>query len=421
MRTTDTPLEFRPLPGAAPAGVCTVGDDWWSTVADAFAEAGTRLVALWGTDRRDLGEGFVVYAAYAADDGLACVRLPLGDERPEYPDLSARFPAATRMQRAAFDLLGIRARGAEDQRPWLRHGAWPADFHPLRRDSDGARRFDPSSRSATSSSPSPATACTRSRSGPSTPASSSRATSASRSSAKGAAPRGAPRLRAQGHREALRGHAAGRGPPARRPGVRRFDRCLRLGLCDGGRVGARLRRAERAAWLRALLLERERVANHLGDLGALGNDAALAFGLAQFSRLRNCGCAPTARSSATAADGPHRPRRRRGRSIDGGAARSLRRSATRSRRGAPAARDLRRARRPAGPLPDHRHGVAGAGGAARPGRSRRSRQRPGARPARRPPLPALRPAARAASPATAAATSRRGLPSASTRCSSRCA
>jgi Ni,Fe-hydrogenase III large subunit len=42
----------------------------------------------------------------------------------------------------------------------------------------------------------------------------------------------------------------------------------------------------RAASLRALLLERERVANHLGDLGALGNDAAFAFGLAQFSRLR---------------------------------------------------------------------------------------------------------------------------------------
>jgi Ni,Fe-hydrogenase III large subunit len=42
----------------------------------------------------------------------------------------------------------------------------------------------------------------------------------------------------------------------------------------------------RAEWLRALLMERERVANHLGDLGALGNDAGLAFGLAQFSRLR---------------------------------------------------------------------------------------------------------------------------------------
>jgi Ni,Fe-hydrogenase III large subunit len=42
----------------------------------------------------------------------------------------------------------------------------------------------------------------------------------------------------------------------------------------------------RAPWLRALLLERERIANHLGDLGAIGNDAGLAFGLAQFSRLK---------------------------------------------------------------------------------------------------------------------------------------
>ena len=42
----------------------------------------------------------------------------------------------------------------------------------------------------------------------------------------------------------------------------------------------------RAVWLRALYLELERIANHLGDLGALGNDAGFAFGLAQFSRLK---------------------------------------------------------------------------------------------------------------------------------------
>jgi Ni,Fe-hydrogenase III large subunit len=42
----------------------------------------------------------------------------------------------------------------------------------------------------------------------------------------------------------------------------------------------------RASWLRALALELERIANHLGDLGALGNDAGFAFGLAQFSRLK---------------------------------------------------------------------------------------------------------------------------------------
>jgi Ni,Fe-hydrogenase III large subunit len=38
--------------------------------------------------------------------------------------------------------------------------------------------------------------------------------------------------------------------------------------------------------LRALALELERLANHLGDIGALGNDAGFAFGLAQFSRLK---------------------------------------------------------------------------------------------------------------------------------------
>jgi Ni,Fe-hydrogenase III large subunit len=43
---------------------------------------------------------------------------------------------------------------------------------------------------------------------------------------------------------------------------------------------------QRALWLRALLLERERIANHLGDLGFIGNDAGLAFGLAQFSCLK---------------------------------------------------------------------------------------------------------------------------------------
>ncbi|HLY52849.1 MAG TPA: hypothetical protein VKQ31_07575, partial [Steroidobacteraceae bacterium] len=42
----------------------------------------------------------------------------------------------------------------------------------------------------------------------------------------------------------------------------------------------------RGLWLRALCLEIERLANHLGDLGALGNDAGFAFGLTQFSRLK---------------------------------------------------------------------------------------------------------------------------------------
>lgn len=42
----------------------------------------------------------------------------------------------------------------------------------------------------------------------------------------------------------------------------------------------------RAAFIRGLLCERERIANHLGDIGAICNDVGFAFAQMQFSRLR---------------------------------------------------------------------------------------------------------------------------------------
>src|SRR6185369_3567131 len=42
----------------------------------------------------------------------------------------------------------------------------------------------------------------------------------------------------------------------------------------------------RAHCLRALFLERERIANHLGDIAAIANDAAFAFLFFQFTRLK---------------------------------------------------------------------------------------------------------------------------------------
>jgi Ni,Fe-hydrogenase III large subunit len=43
---------------------------------------------------------------------------------------------------------------------------------------------------------------------------------------------------------------------------------------------------DRAHWIRAIFLERERIANHLGDLGAICNDVAFAVLLYQFHRLK---------------------------------------------------------------------------------------------------------------------------------------
>ncbi|TOZ39543.1 formate hydrogenlyase, partial [Burkholderia pseudomallei] len=148
----------------------SVDADAWTRAAETIRTAGGRLVTLWGGE--PAAGRYEVCAAYELDDGLLWLRLPVepaanvgreagdtsnagnasnaGDadgvrqrgEAGSYPDLSAIFAGATRMQRALHDLVGLRARGAHDTRPWLAHGAWPRDYHPLRRRATGGERFE---------------------------------------------------------------------------------------------------------------------------------------------------------------------------------------------------------------------------------------------------------------------------------------
>jgi Ni,Fe-hydrogenase III large subunit/Ni,Fe-hydrogenase III component G len=286
MRISGLPLHYTPIAGAMPAARARATSAQWQEAARLVHEAGQRLVALWGADQRDRGAGFSVYAAYAVGAGLAVIELALDAGDPRYPELAGLFPAAGRMQRALFDLLGVRADGADDARPWLRHAAWDESAFPLRRDfTAAARPENPQERY--------------------------------------------PFVRVEGDGV----HEIPVGPIHAgiiEPGHFRFsvvgEKVLRLEerlgyahkgidkrfeafrVADGHRLAGRVsgdstvayawayaQAAEsacattppaRANWLRALFLERERVANHLGDLGALGNDAALGFALSQFSRLR---------------------------------------------------------------------------------------------------------------------------------------
>ncbi|HEX6690653.1 MAG TPA: NADH-quinone oxidoreductase subunit C [Burkholderiales bacterium] len=246
----------------------------------AAAQSGARLVALWGADRRPQA-GFAACAAYVAGGRLEWVDLDLGAGET-YPALSPLFPHAARMERAVYDLVGLRAEGAADERPWLDHGAWDRRF-PLRADAAPAE---------------------------------SRALDY-------------PFVRVEG--EGV--HEIPVGPVHAgiiEPGHFRFsavgEKVLRLeqrlgythkgiekrftelgpleahrlagrvsgdstvayawAYCTALETAAATAPPPRAAWLRALALERERVANHLGDLGALGNDATLVVGLTHFSRLR---------------------------------------------------------------------------------------------------------------------------------------
>ena len=283
MRLEGLNIELAPIPGAVEAYRAEVNAAQWVETCRAVREQGGRLVALWACDARSEDRGFVAHASLVVRGGLLVLSLPLGGA--PYPDVAAIFPAADRMQRAAFDLLGVTASASDDRRQWLRHAAWRADEHPLRKD------FEPVH-----------------------------------------APHAAdeyPFVRVEG--EGV--HEIPVGPVHAgtiEPGHFRFsvvgETVLRLEerlgykhkgiekrfegmtLAEGARLAGRvsgdstvayawayamavesaagMTPPPRALWLRALLLERERIANHLGDLGFLGNDAALGFGLAQFLRLK---------------------------------------------------------------------------------------------------------------------------------------
>ena len=268
-------------PGAPGLESLTVSPDEWRSFMEDLRAAGGRLVALWASRERGLD---IVRAAALTESRGLIVSLPVRSEDTSYPGLEDLFPATARMQRALRDLSGVRASDADD-RPWLRHAAWPEGYRPL--------VDDP------------------------------------------IAPAGAAvldryefvRVEGEGVHEIAVGpvHAG-----TIEPGHFRFSvvgekvlkleerlgyvhkaielRFTQLPILEAHRLAARVSgdsavayswayaqalegvtRTEvplRGLWLRALCLELERLANHLGDLGALGNDAGFAFGLVQFSRLK---------------------------------------------------------------------------------------------------------------------------------------
>jgi len=280
LRLTATPVQ-----SAVPVWYSRVEVGRLREVCVGVAAKDGRLAALWGSDERDRTQGFAVHLALVVDDSMLWLAVPLPAERPEYPDLSDIFLSATRMQRATDDLLGVRAIGG-DRRSWLRHAAWPADVYPLRRDFGIDRTFA----NGVDDYPFVTVAGDGVHEIPVGPVHA------------GTIEPGHFRFSIVGEKvlrlEERLGYthkaieklfearelAAGAEIAGRISGDSTVAYGWAYAMAVEGIVG--LTPPSRALWLRALALERERIANHLGDLGFLGNDGGLAFGLAQFMRLK---------------------------------------------------------------------------------------------------------------------------------------
>lgn len=289
MSIVEFDIPFGTLEGPLHMRTGRVDPEVWRTLCVHVAAKGGRLVALWGTDCRATRGGFAVHAAYATD--ADCALVTLYPEGTQYPDISDFFPAAIRMQRALHDMLGLSATGAADQRKWLRHAAWPETLHPLRAGNaeEVAQPIDFNELSR-DGYPFITVAGDGVHEIPVGPVHA------------GTIEPGHFRFSIVGERVLRLEQRLG----YKHKGIeKRFEQ---MDLMQGAALAARVSGDSaaaygwayamavecaavvtpppRALWVRALLLERERIANHLGDLGFLGNDAGLAFGLSQFLILK---------------------------------------------------------------------------------------------------------------------------------------
>ena len=265
---------------------CIVPRQRFAEAAGVMKKAYALLAAEWADDETEFGRGFCVFACYrwGAEYLIVKAELPAGD--PSFPSLTRKFVPALRFERQIQSLMGITPVGIPDSRPWIKFEDWPEDAWPLRKSFDASR----------------------------------------------------PMPRVKGEYQWIKAEGEGVyeipvGPVHAgiiEPGHFRFQAVgedvinleERLGYVhkgiekrfeslsweEGSRLAGRVSGdttvshsiaycmaleamtgctpPERAHWLRALFLERERIANHLGDIGAICNDAAFSFMLYQLMRLK---------------------------------------------------------------------------------------------------------------------------------------
>lgn len=242
-----------------------VDANMWTTLAEQLAEGRWTLAGLWG----DTG---AVHMALLDGSQNEVAVASLNCTAGGFPSVARHHAPAHRLERAIRDLFGLEAFGAPDDRPWLDHGRWPV-VHPLGAQSD------------TPATVAPYAFLTAMGDGlhqiPVGPVHA------------GIIEPGHFRFTANGETivrlEARLGYAH-KGIESLMAGAP-LDRAAKLAARTSGdstvaysiafaraaEAALQIRIPERAHWLRGLMAELERIANHLGDIGAICNDAAFAL------------------------------------------------------------------------------------------------------------------------------------------------
>lgn len=263
----------RPVGNHAPWRRTVVTPKAWTLAADQLAEGRWRLLGLWGEPDR------IHMALLDEDRDIGVISLECRGGR--YPSVGERHSPALRLERAAADLFGLSPQGLPDSRRWLDHGQWGVS-HPL-----AARPQPPAAASSYRFLAAEGESLHQIPVGP---------------VHAGIIEPGHFRFTASGEtvvrleerlgyvHKGIEGLMAGATieRAAMLAGRTSGDSTVAYSLAFARAVEAALGVAvpPRAIWLRALMAELERLANHLGDIGAICNDAAFAIMHAHCGVLR---------------------------------------------------------------------------------------------------------------------------------------
>ena len=290
LAAADLICEEQAAPGLAPAQLVAVHADDWGRLGNEARAWGCRWVAGWGEEiDNDGGDAIRINACFEKEGAYLVARTAVLRATPMLPSHTPCYPGADRPERHLRDMLGVIFTDHPDARRWTRHQAWKDSEFPLRRDFPAAGRP-------------PAQ----------TPADHQYDFLFAHGSGvyeipvgpvhAGVIEPGHFRFQAVGEtvlnleerlgyvHKGIEKIAGGRDAAglARLAGRISGDATVAhaWAACMAMEKAAGVELPPRALWLRALMCERERVANHVGDIGAMLNDIAFAFGFTQFARLR---------------------------------------------------------------------------------------------------------------------------------------
>ena len=270
----------------APAHTLDLDPEDWNSVARVAARFGCRWAGIWADV---IGDEFLIRACLArhGDYLVLSTRIPL--RQPVLTSHTPHFPGANRLERHLQDLYGIALSDHPDSRRWTRHQAWPEGSFPLRADFPAAgrspKRTPPDSDYAFV--PVLGSGVCQIPVGP---------------VHAGIIEPGHFRFQAVGEtvlnleerlgyvHKGIEKIAVGRDAAALARLAGRVSGDTTVGhtwaACLAMERACHIEVPSRAVYLRAVMVERERVANHLGDIAAICNDVAFSFAYYQLTRIR---------------------------------------------------------------------------------------------------------------------------------------